>query len=66
MIAGFLREYIDIAIEIIHSHQGIIDKVIGDGILAIFGHNSNNDNTNGAIDGIMLPWICERFSAFSR
>lgn len=52
MIAGFLREYIDAAIEIIHAHRGIIDKVIGDGILALFGYNSNNDNTNGAIDGI--------------
>ena len=37
-IAAFLREYFDAAIKVIQEHSGIVDKFIGDGILAYFGY----------------------------
>ena len=51
LIAGFLRDYSDMAIKCIHKHQGVVDNFIGDGILAFFGFN-NGDQTSGAYDAI--------------
>ncbi len=37
MLVDFLNDYLDIMTERIHQHQGIIDKYIGDAIMALFG-----------------------------
>jgi class 3 adenylate cyclase len=37
-IIDLLRSYFDMANKIIHKHNGIIDKFLGDGILAYFGY----------------------------
>jgi class 3 adenylate cyclase len=37
LIAGFLREYFQVASDTIFKHEGVLDKFIGDGIMAIFG-----------------------------
>ena len=50
-LAGFLNEYINKAIEVIHKFNGIVDKIIGDGILAYFGLH-NHDETHGALNSI--------------
>ena len=37
LIAGFLREYSDSAATAIFEHHGVLDKYIGDGVMALFG-----------------------------
>jgi len=37
LIAGFLREYFKVASEVIFRHQGVLDKFVGDGVMALFG-----------------------------
>jgi adenylate cyclase len=43
MISGFLKEYFKIASEIIFNNQGVLDKFIGDGVMAIFGAINGKD-----------------------
>ena len=43
LISLFLREYFEIASKIIFKHQGVLDKFIGDGIMAIFGALNGKD-----------------------
>jgi class 3 adenylate cyclase len=52
LIAGFLRDYSDMAVKCIHKHRGIVDNFIGDGILVFFGFN-DGEHTGGARDAIM-------------
>lgn len=44
LIAVFLNEYLGVAVPIIHEYGGIIDKFIGDGILAYFGFKETDDD----------------------
>lgn len=37
LISGFLREYFDLASGAIFEHGGVLDKFIGDGVMALFG-----------------------------
>jgi adenylate cyclase len=37
LIAGFLQEYFSLAAETIYAHSGVLDKFIGDGVMALFG-----------------------------
>lgn len=50
LIVGFLREFFNEANNVIHNSNGILDKFMGDGIIAIFGFKDNNicDNTKSA------------------
>jgi class 3 adenylate cyclase/DNA-binding NarL/FixJ family response regulator len=43
LIAGFLREYFEMASQVIFKHQGVLDKFIGDGVMAIFGALNGKD-----------------------
>jgi adenylate cyclase len=43
MIAGFLKEYFKIASEVIFENQGVLDKFIGDGVMALFGAINGKD-----------------------
>ena len=51
-IAGLLRQYFDEAVRIIHKHKGIVDKFIGDGILAYFGFHAISKHALGAVDAV--------------
>ncbi|HET8848009.1 MAG TPA: adenylate/guanylate cyclase domain-containing protein [Nitrososphaeraceae archaeon] len=54
LIAVFLNEYLGVAVPIIHECGGIIDKFIGDGILAYFGFKEQDDDGSiGASNAII-------------
>jgi len=37
LIAGFLKDYFELAAAIIFDHHGVLDKYIGDGVMGLFG-----------------------------
>jgi adenylate cyclase len=47
LIVEFLQEYFTKANSIIHKHNGILDKFIGDGIMAYFGYKDSDDGGKG-------------------
>lgn len=47
-IIAFLQEYFSLASEIIGKHAGVLDKFIGDGIMAYFGYPIENENHSHA------------------
>jgi class 3 adenylate cyclase len=54
LIAVFLNEYLGIAVPIIHENDGVVDKFIGDGILAYFGFKERDDDGSvGALNAIL-------------
>ena len=49
----FLEQYFGLADQLVHKNHGILNKFIGDGVLAIFGHlNTKDRGSLGAIDAI--------------
>lgn len=54
LIVGFLREFFNEADNVIHKNNGILDKFIGDGIIAIFGFRDNNtyENIKSVLDAL--------------
>ncbi|MGA8911302.1 MAG: adenylate/guanylate cyclase domain-containing protein [Nitrososphaeraceae archaeon] len=42
LLVLFLREFFEIASEIIYQHNGKLDKFLGDGVMALFGFQSTN------------------------
>lgn len=54
LIAVFLNEYLGVAVPIIYEYGGIVDKFIGDGILAYFGFKERDDDGSvGASNSIL-------------
>lgn len=51
LIAGFLKEYGDLAQRIVFKHGGLLDKFIGDGVMALFGVLNHKDD-EGKADAI--------------
>jgi class 3 adenylate cyclase len=49
LIAGFLKDYFELAAQIIFKHNGMLDKFIGDGVMALFGV-LNHKNDQGESD----------------
>jgi class 3 adenylate cyclase/plastocyanin len=47
LIVEFLREYFSEAALIIRKHEGVLDKFMGDGIMAFFGYKDTDVNDNG-------------------
>jgi class 3 adenylate cyclase len=68
-IVELLKNYFNEANKIIHKHNGILDKFVGDGIMAYFGINSENENNSTihaveaafeireSFDKIKLSWL---------
>lgn len=47
-IAKFLKDYFDLASKIIFKYNGVLDKFIGDGIMALFGSLGERDSSEDA------------------
>jgi class 3 adenylate cyclase/plastocyanin len=47
LIVEFLREYFSEAALIIRKYEGVLDKFMGDGIMAFFGYKDTDVNDNG-------------------
>lgn len=47
LIVEFLREYFSEAAMIIQKHKGVLDKFMGDGIMAFFGYKDPDSSDNG-------------------
>ncbi|MFM9985997.1 MAG: adenylate/guanylate cyclase domain-containing protein [Flavobacteriales bacterium] len=43
LIVGFLREFFEAASQIIFKNQGVLDKFLGDGVMALFGALNGKD-----------------------
>lgn len=48
LVAGFLRDYSEMGAAAIFDHNGVLDKFIGDGIMALFGVLNHRDDTGEA------------------
>jgi class 3 adenylate cyclase len=51
LISGFLQEYCEMGAKVIFEHAGVLDKFIGDGIMALFGVLNHKDD-NGRADAL--------------
>ena len=47
LVVAFLREFCSEAATIIHKYDGVLDKFIGDGIMAFYGFKDTNVNDKG-------------------
>ena len=53
LLVPFLREFFELARNIICERSGILDKFLGDGVMAVFEFQSNDNNyTNDAVRGV--------------
>src|SRR5437588_2453494 len=53
LLVLFLREFLELARNIICERSGILDKFLGDGVMAVFEFQSNDNNyTNDAVRGV--------------
>lgn len=65
LIAGFLRDYCDAAATTIFKHSGVLDKFIGDGVMALFGVLNKPDDGGGRQDALQaVRAACELRSIF--
>ena len=44
LIVGFLKDYCELAARVIFAHNGVLDKFIGDGVMALFGILNHKDD----------------------
>ena len=52
LISGFLREYCDLASRTVFEHGGVLDKFIGDGVMALFGVLDRQEGGHDVADAI--------------
>jgi hypothetical protein len=47
LLTLFLKDFFDAATQIVLRHGGLVDKFLGDGVMALFGEQSNSHRTTG-------------------
>jgi class 3 adenylate cyclase len=47
LLTLFLKDFFDAATQIVLTHDGVVDKFLGDGVMALFGVQSNSHRTTG-------------------
>jgi class 3 adenylate cyclase len=47
LLTLFLKDFFDAAIQIVLRYDGVVDKFLGDGVMALFGAQSNSHRTTG-------------------
>lgn len=55
-VVNFLNRYFDVMVDYIFEHNGVLDKLIGDAIMATFGipYNGKNDAVNAINSGLQM------------
>jgi adenylate cyclase len=48
LLTLFLKEFFEVATKVILEHGGVVDKFLGDGVMALFGTHSNVDHDVGS------------------
>jgi adenylate cyclase len=48
LLTLFLKDFFDAATQIVLTHDGVVDKFLGDGVMALFGVKSNSHRTTGS------------------
>ncbi len=63
-VVGFLNEYMTLMVEIVHRHGGVVDKFIGDAIMAIWGApvTKPNDAENAVIAALEMRAALHKFN----
>jgi len=60
LIVGFLQEYCDVGARSVFEHNGLLDKFIGDGVMALFGVLNHKDD-EGKTDAIAAIMAAQTF-----
>jgi adenylate cyclase len=66
LIAGFLRDYSETAAMTIFEHAGVLDKLIGDGVMALFGVLDGGDGGGNSHAIASIRTACAFRKAFER
>jgi adenylate cyclase len=64
LLVGLLNEYFSAMVQVIEDHGGIVDKFIGDSIMAVFGHPTPLDKEQDAALGAAQEMLvaCDRLN----
>ncbi len=63
-VVAFLNEYMTLMVEIVHKHGGVVDKFIGDAIMAVWGApvSKPNDVENAVNAALEMRAVLHRFN----
>ena len=64
ILVGLLNDYFTEMVQIVEKHQGIVDKFVGDKIMAVFGHPvpTGNDYQNALNAGLEMIKKCDELN----
>lgn len=65
LLVNLLNEYFTAMVKIVEDHGGIVDKFIGDSVMAVFGHPTHKEHAEqGAVAaGVEMLKACQRINA---